>query len=325
VLPSAFGQDEEEEEAPAAIGYEVKFDDPYDINKLFVGFIPLYGEAAATNMTIGFGLVVDYLYSTKFDFNLIARTSYGKRADWMRYSAEQNVSGSNSNNPRAYNFVEFGGTYHFRDFEEEKPTKVFLYSKKYTKKEWAAMVIKTTEVQSKVRKIYGARLGGMFYNTSFDMNRAMENQGTWLYDDSGAPIDSSATLYGNMRSLGFYMGASMSWFRNFSVEFEDEYDPGGDDYLLTTYFDILLAPSVKIEDIIYQGDIYSTEDIAVSNFGFRLGAKGKYNRKWSWGYGAELGYRPSVKKQGFFVTLMLSLPLYSTNLKETAVETFEQE
>lgn len=319
-----FAQDEADDEKKV-IGYLMKYDDPYDINKLFIGFQPFYGEVAATNMTIGFGIEGDYYLNTKFDFNLHTRTSYGKRSDLMRYSAEKNESQSNSNKAKAYYFLEFGGTYHFKDFEEEKPSKVFLYSKKYSKREWASMVIKTSAVKSKVRKIYGARLGGMFYGTSFDMNRTLDKQNKWLYDDAGNPIDSAASLYGNLSSTGLYLGASISWFRNFSVEFEDDYDPGGDDYLLTTFFDILIAPSVKIEDIIYNGDIYSTQDIDVSNIGFRLGAKGKYNRQLSWGYGAEIGYRPSAKKQGFFLTLKLSFPLYSTNLNNTQVEAVEQE
>jgi len=320
-----FAQDEAEEEEQKVVGYQMKYDDPYDINKLFIGFQPLYGEVAATNMTIGFGLEFDYYHNTKFDFNLSTRTSYGKRSDLMRYSAEKNESRSNSNKPRGYAFLEFGGTYHFKDFEEEKPGKVFLYSKKYTKREWSSKVIATSVVQSKVRKIYGARLGGMIYSTSFDLNRTLENQGKSLEDGLGNPIDSDVSLYGNLSSLGLYVGASMALFRNFSVEFEEDYDPGGDDYLFTAFFDVLVAPSVKIEDIVYNSDIYSTSDIDVSNIGFRLGAKGKYNRQLGWGYGAEIGYRPSVKKQGFFLTLKLSFPLYSTNLKDTKVESVEQE
>lgn len=322
VIPVLAQDNEAEQEV---VGYQMKYDDPYDINKLFIGFQPLYGEAAATNMTIGFGIEADYLMDSKFDFNLHTRTAYGRRADLMRYSAEKNESSSNSNKARNYTFLEFGATYHWKDFEEERPAKVFLYSKKYTKREWASTVIRTSQVESKVRKIYGARLGGMFYDTSFDLNRTLDKQGQWLYSGTGAAIDSTASLYGNLTSLGLYLGASMSWFRNFSVEFEDEYDPGGDDYLFTAFFDILVAPSVKIEDIVYGGETYSTSNVDVSNLGFRLGAKGKYNRKLSWGYGAEIGYRPSAKKQGFFLTLKMSFPLYSTNLKETSVESVEQE
>ena len=88
-----FAQDEVvedvvEEEPP--IGYQIKYDDPYDLKKLFVAFQPLYGEVASTNMTIGWGIQGDYYLNTKFDFSLHFRKSYSKRSDLMRYSAEKN-------------------------------------------------------------------------------------------------------------------------------------------------------------------------------------------------------------------------------------------
>ena len=116
----------------------------------------------------------------------------------------------------------------------------------------------------------------------------------------------------------------MSWFRNFSVDFEREYDPGGDDLLLTTYLDLIIAPSVTIEDIIYNSEIYPSSPLSVTKFGIRGGIKGKFNRQLSWGYGAEMGFRPAVKGQSFYLLLKLGFPLYGTNLKDRKVESVEQ-
>lgn len=313
-----YGQDD------SAIGYKKNYDDPYDINKLFVAFIPIYGEVAATNMTIGYGFQIDYYHENKFDLSFHTRKSYGERTDIMRDAAEKNTTNSNSNSPNVYNFLELGGTYHWRDFEEEKTTKVFLYDKSDKGSKWESMVIKTSEVTGKVRKIYGARLGGLIYDTSFDMNRALERQGTTLVDSDGVPIDDNAVLFGNVKSAGGYIGASMSWFRNFSIDFERKYSPGGDDLLLTSYLDILFG-SAKIEDIFYQGEVYSSSPVDVNNIGMRLGIQGKFNRTLSWGYGAEIGYRPSVKKQAFFLLFKLSFPVYGTNLNYGKVQSVEQE
>ncbi len=306
------------------IGYQMKYDDPYDINKLFVHFIPLYGDVAATNMTIGYGFQIDYYHLNKFDFTFHARKSYGARTDLMRDAAEKNTGNSNTNSPNVYNMIELGGTWHWKDFEAEKESKVFLYSKKDKGARWESMVVQTTAIIGKVRNIYGARLGGMFYNTSFDMNRALTKQEVTLSDASGNPIDNTATLFGNVKSSGVYLGASMAWFRNFSLEFESKYEPGGDDLLLTTYFDILFA-SVKVEDIVYQNVVYSANPIDVNNIGFRLGIQGKYNRALSWGYGAEIGYRPSVKTQSFFMLLKLSFPILGSDLKYSKIDSVEQE
>lgn len=307
-----------------AIGYQMKYDDPYDINKLFVHFIPLYGDVAATNMTIGYGIQIDYYHLNKYDFTFHTRKSYGARTDLMRDASEKNTDNSNTNKPNVYNMIEFGGTYHWKDFEQEKESKVYLYSKKDKGNKWESMVIQNTTIIGKVRNIYGARLGGMFYDTSFDMNRVVTKQEITLSDASGNSIDEMAVLFGNMKSSGVYLGASMAWFRNFSVEFESKYEPGGDDLLLTTYFDILLA-SVKVEDIVYQSNLYSASSINVNSIGFRLGIQGKFNRDLSWAYGAEMGYRPSVKTQSFFILLKLSFPILGSDLKYGKIDSVEQE
>ena len=187
----------------------------------------------------------------------------------------------------------------------------------------ASKVITTTKVISKVRRIYGGRLGGMFYKTTFDLSRTLENQGNWLADSEGNAIDSSAVLFGNLSSTGLYVGASMSWFRNFSLDFEKTYEPGGDDLLVTTFIDVLIAPVVNVDDILYNGTLYSSSSVDLSKFGFRVGVEGRFNRPLSWAYGAELGYRPSVSKQGFFAVLKLSFPVLGTDMKSTKVESIE--
>ena len=135
-----------------ALGYQMRYDDPYDINKLFVQFIPLYGEVSGANMTIGFGFELDYYLENKFDFNLQARRPYSQRSDIMRDAAEKNNSNANSNRAFVYNYLEFGGTYHYRDFEQEKTSNVYLYARKYKGDALETHVMQTTEIMNKVRK-----------------------------------------------------------------------------------------------------------------------------------------------------------------------------
>jgi hypothetical protein len=112
----------------------------------------------------------------------------------------------------------------------------------------------------------------------------------------------------------------MSWFRNVAVSF-DKFDEGLDDGLLTLYFDILFAPSLKVDPVTYQNIEYSTDAIKTSSFGFRAGIDGKFNRTLSWSYGGELGLRPSISGQGFYAMFKISFPVFGTGL-DYKVESF---
>ena len=112
----------------------------------------------------------------------------------------------------------------------------------------------------------------------------------------------------------------MTWIRNVAVSF-DKYEEGIDDGIMTLFFDILYSPSLKMEDIKYNNSVYSISPIKMSPVGFRLGIDGKFNRQLSWGYGGEVGYRPSIQGQGVFAMFKISFPIYATNL-DYKVESF---
>ena len=61
-----FGFAQAQKEKPA-VTFEELYDEPFSINKLFVGFQPLYGELFATNVNAGFGIEAMYYYKDKFD------------------------------------------------------------------------------------------------------------------------------------------------------------------------------------------------------------------------------------------------------------------
>ena len=50
-----------------AVTFEELYDEPYSINKLFIGFQPFYGELFATNINAGFGLEAHYFHKVNFD------------------------------------------------------------------------------------------------------------------------------------------------------------------------------------------------------------------------------------------------------------------
>ena len=305
----------------AAITYEELYDDPYAINKLFLHIQPMYAELSATNVTAGFGIGANYYMEDKVDFHAGFRQAYTRSFDLARDAALKNQVLVNK--PNNFTYGELGFTYHIQDFEDDSETKLTLYSRKYQKgNRWAAHVPEHTVVPSKVRKIRGVRLGGFAFDTSLDLKRIIGEQGITLEDKDGAafPLE-DAYLHTNEVVKGGFIGFSMSWFKNMAIKPDKGYSVLANNHMFTTYADFMLAPSVELEDVLYRDPTmgnslrrFSTESVETQNWGFRLGAEGKNNRTISWSYGAEAGIRPGVKGQGFFATLKISLPVYSTSL-----------
>ncbi len=302
-----------------ALKYTVTYDDPYDINKLFIHFQPIVGDIGALNIVGGFGLEANYYHKDLLDFELSARTTYGSRFDIARDAAERNAF--NENVISAYFYGDAGGTYHILDRTRESESKILLYSKRLKGNEWAATVPKNAVIKNTVREIVGGRAGAFFYTTSTDLDAVLDKQELILYYNDGTPV-LSEELYTNVAAYGFYVGGSMSWFKNFAVNFESRWEPNGDDLLMTTYLDVLYAPSVTIDDLKINNPNGSQEEVSLesieqSNIGFRAGLKGKFNRKLGWGYGVETGVRPGVKERGFFFAFKISFPIYGSKLEQT--------
>ena len=317
---AAFGQDDRKDKT--AVTYEELYDEPYSINKLFVGFQPLYGEIFATNINAGFGFEAQYFLQDKMNFKAQFRKTYSKTFYDFSRDLAQKISDVD-NRTEVYNYYEFGGTYHVKDFESSSKTKMFLYKNSYKGNKWAARVPLNAEIPCKVRKIYGVRLGGIIWDSSTDINRALDAQDLThadLQDAEGDGLPDNIDVFSNIASKGLYVGGSMTWIRNVAVSF-DKFETGVDDLILTTYFDVLVSPWISLDDVVYQGEVYSIEAIKTNKIGFRAGIEGRFNRVLSWSYGGEIGYRPSIDGRGFFALLKISFPVYSTNL-DYKVEAF---
>lgn len=325
----AYAQAQEEK---AAVVFDELYDEPYAINKLFIGFQPFYGELFATNVNAGYGAEAHYYHKNKFDVKAHFRKSYSSKFyDFNREVALKNSSVSNT--PEIYNYYEIGGTYHIKDFDVSSKTKIFLHKKNTSRNRWAATVPLYAEIPSKLRKIYGLRAGGIVWNSTTDLNRVLDSQGlsnadlvnsegiglpeTYV-DDNGQIQDFN--VFSNMYATNIYLGGSMSWIRNIAVGF-DQYEEGLDDGILTLFFDVMIAPALKVDPVVYNDMEYSTDVLKTKMIGFRAGIDGKFNRTLSWSYGGELGYRPSLSGQGFYALLKVSFPVFSSNL-DNKVEAF---
>ena len=314
-----------------AVTFEELYDEPYAVNKLFIGFQPLYAEVFATNTNAGFGGLAQYYHKDKFNIQAQMRMTYGSA--FFDFNHQLAINNSNVDNvPSMYRYFEIGGTYHIKDFESAGKTKMTLYKSSYKGNKWASRVPLQTEVPAKIRKIYGARLGAIVWNSTTNLNGALRKQdltNAALVNESGEGLPLTTTVnnqqqtfnvFSNINSAAIYIGGSMTRIRNVAVSF-DNYEGGLDDGILTLYADILYAPLVELQDVEYNGGKYSVNALKMNPLGFRLGMDGKFNRPLSWGYGGEIGYRPSIKGRSFYTMFRISLPMFGTNL-ENKVESF---
>jgi hypothetical protein len=323
------------------VTFEEIYDEPYSVNKLFIGFQPLYGDLFVSNVNAGFGIEALYYHLDKLDVKAQFRKSYSSKFfDLAREQAT--ADGDLDNQMEAFRYIELGGTYHIKDFEQSSKTKMFLYKNSYKGNRWASRVPLFAEVPCKVRKIYGVRLGAIQWNSSTDLNRALTKQKLtnddiksgetslpaegYNKDKAIEPVD----VFTNISSTGGYLGGSLSWIKNVAVNF-DKFEEGVDDLMLTVYADIMISPSIKLDDIVYttrDADglpigtaVYSLDAVKTKSFGFRLGIDGRFNRTLSWAYGGEVGMRPSIEGRQFFAMFKISFPVYGTNL-DYKVESF---
>jgi len=306
--------------------FEEIYDEPYSINKLFVSVQPFYGELFATNINAGFGMEAHYFHANKFDVKAQFRKTYSSKFyDFNRELAMRNSLMTNE--PEVYNYYEIGGTYHVKDFDVSSTTNVFLYKKKFSANRWASTVPLHAEVPAKLRKIFGARAGLVVWNTTADLSRALDKQGLTnadLVTANNEPLPDSyvdangetqdLSVFSNLYSANLYIGASISRIRNMAVSFDD-YDEGFDDGILTLYMDVMYAPSLKLDPVLYNNSEYSVQAIKLSTIGFRAGIDGKFNREIGWAYGGEIGYRPTIQGRGFFALLKIAFPVFGSRLE----------
>jgi hypothetical protein len=308
--------------------FETIYDAPYEINKLWLGFQPIYTELFVTNVNLGYGLEATYYWKDKADFRAHLRKPYNRYLDQQRNVAHLN-SPEIENNMSVYHFAELGGTYHIRDWEHDTESLIYLYSKRYAGNKWASMVPEKSKVQTKVRKVIGARAGGYSYQSVVGLDRMYKEGRLSLLDAEGTALPEGMYPFTNARVRGGYLGGSFAWIKNFAIDPDRTYDDLVKDLMFTVYGDILFAGSINYEDVYFRPDkslpavAYSIQDLGKNFFGFRAGIDGKFNRALSWAYNGEVGYRPGVKGQGLYALIKISFPVYSTSLNNN-VEAFSK-
>lgn len=281
------------------VEYDAVYDDPYDIHKLWLHFYPMYADGFVTNFNVGYGGQANYYLKDKFDFRLHVRKTYTRGTDFSRANGEK--SSTVTKNLDIYKHFEGGATYHLKDNGDAGESKIIVYTKRFSANKWSSTVPEHIAVPSKVRKITGIRLGGMYWGSSTHLNEPLIRQNKVLVSAGGDTLSNREKIYGNVSSAAIYVGGSMCRIRNVVVK-PKKYDLAMNDLIFTLYGDIMVAPFVQVDPIIKNKITYSTDHIKTRMLGFRAGVEGMFNREFAWTYGAEVGYKPSIQTRGFYAT-----------------------
>lgn len=308
------------------VTYEEMYNDPYDINKLFIGITPAYGDIHVTNITSGFGLDATYYLKDKMHFKANARIPYFIGSDFARNAAQKNGYDPQSRS-RSYFFAEASASYHIWDKEQESESLIPLYSKNYQGAEWAAKVPKRAPIPNKRREILFARLGGVYYETTSELSRAIAAQGVVVnpvgeaeQSPNSITGETEDAVFGNVLGAGVSVGGGFTWIKNFAAKPDKTFEELVDDHVFSTFMDLFIFPMVTVENFFHQpmGATqvfeYDASSINTFMFGGRLGIDGHFNRTLGWGYGAEIGMRPGLQKRGFYGLLKITFPMYGTKL-----------
>lgn len=105
----------------------------------------------------------------------------------------------------------------------------------------------------------------------------------------------------------------MVTIKNVAVK-PDRFSALANDLIFTFYYDVLVAPNIEVSNVIYNDRMYSPGPIKTNMIGGRIGIDGKFNREFSWAYGAEIGYRPGILGRGAYVMVKISFPVFGTSL-----------
>ncbi len=292
--------------------YEELYDNPYDLSKLFIQVQPVYGEFYSVNINAGFGFEMHYYQNDVFDIGASFRTAYSKTFELTRNAADLN--GTVDNEPRAYNYFELIGNYHVVDREEDTQTKFILYSKRYEGAKWAATVPLHSINPTKMRRVYGVRVGGLAYTSAVEFTEVLKRQKVEMTSIEGEPISPDESIYGDIIAQGFVLGGSLTLIKNVAIQPDRIYGTLVNDLIFNAYFDVLITPFVTLSDIYVNDVLYPADVIKTSFIGARAGIEGRFNRKVGWAYGAEIGYRPGIEGEGFYSTVKISFPVFSTRL-----------
>lgn len=322
-----------------SVNYKVLYDDPKDLNQLWIHVQPITVDAGKMNSVIGSGLELNYLPIPKWDFRLGLRSNFFNNMDLQRVAADQNAGITTQESKREegrmvltnsfsrfYN-AEIGASYAFKDIERKSTAKVVLLE---TALPGPGPMPEIIEVDCKARQVWAARLGFQTLTSTVSLESAIDKQDLVLNGNKGTILSKRGTsssngfktlsnrneLFSSFTATGIHAGASFQVIKNMSIKTEKQ-GVISNNSILTVYADLLYAPMTQLQNITARKvgsgseETFNTDPIKINPFGARLGVDMRFNQNAYLSYGAEVGYRPSIKGQGAYIVAKLGIPVFS--------------
>jgi hypothetical protein len=291
--------------------FEILYDEPYAINRLFIHFQPVIADVFLTNPNVSFGFEANYLPGKKLNYEISIRKAYGRATDVMRDLAETNKT--NQNETRPFRWIQAGATYHIKDRERDGNARIVPYTKKT--KAHSFDNYNYFEVPCLVREIIGVRAGAYNYQTTIDVSNNMIRQGIKLTSQEGNPLTLSTKerIYSNMMVSGFYLGGSFTTIRNVVVKPEGgsgvAYKNSGSDQILTAYADLMYSPFINLEQVKDGNQLYDLDPMKTNALGWRIGLDVMHNRAKHWSFNIEMGSHTGLSRRAGFFTAKIAFPV----------------
>ena len=330
------------------INYKTVVDDPYDLNQLWVNLSPIAFHAGSDNVSLGYGVSARLMVKSKLQFTGGFQTSYGQATDYMYNQARNNAGihyrpAGQHHDAQAkqvnifipFSATELGVQFAIKDIEKKSTSRIMLTSKKVRVMEFSS--VDEITVNSRNRHLFSSRLGAQSFASTVYLGNALEKQnltltlpenGTQLSPNGQTVTGAQASLpyhnqlFSNLRMGTVYVGGSYQMIRNVAVK-ADKFGNLANNIIVSTFADVIVAPAPSLDDVRIARpggsgyDVYSAKDVAIRHIGFRTGADVSYNQDLHYSFGGEVGVRPGLKGQGFYVAARLSFPALAFRLNRS--------
>jgi hypothetical protein len=319
----------------SAVLYKVLVDDPSIQNQLWLHLQPLTVDGMTMNASVGSGLEAHWISPLKgIEFHGGIRGNFFNAMDLQKRASstaavfiqtdkyDDPIKNPLSGNLNRFLAWEAGGFYPIKEFLKNGKANISIPDQ--------TGVSENLELNAKVLRTLGARLGVNSLMSTVSLNKAMEDQNLELVGNRGNRLspkgatissvyrteDGLNSLFTSFASTGFYAGIGMQRRKNLNIKTET-LGIISSNSILSFYADVMINPWTSLQPFAYaangSGDKeeFEVDKIKVLKMGFRTGFEIRHNENPFISAGGEIGYRPAIQGQGFYAALRIGIPVFS--------------
>lgn len=285
------------------ISYSIRSDDPHDMKKMVLHLDPFYADCWGTNMTIGFGIRADYVFTDKLHFALGFRKAYlDMNSGGNSFNSSMVKPGSGLNKLL---YFEPSASFSLLDWTSKKNLKIVLSSTSRTSGSYTITNTKYIHVPGTVRQALAARGGITYINAAisfsegdaekdFKATNQKDKSDFFNFGSYGVKKGGSDTYggYSMMKTATLFAGVSYKYITNLIVDV-DRWGKRSNASFYDIYFDLMFAPVVSFKDVVSVDKTeWSISNNNKSRTGWRAGMKFRHPDKVWLSYEFAFGKRP---------------------------------